>query len=84
MAQSESKRRMELEEELQSRVVAEERLRAMLQAKVAKAPAAEDGEDRIEIEVPAAPLAGVAATSQGDFLERLAAAKESAAEAGGS
>jgi chromosome segregation ATPase len=79
LAEQESKRRAELEEELQSRVVAEERLRAMLQAKVATArPDGEDGPDA-DIEVAATSVSGAAATSQGDFLERLADAKRKAA-----
>jgi chromosome segregation ATPase len=73
----EAERRGQLEEELQSRVVAEERLRAMLQAKVASARSGEDVPDADEITIPAS-VRDVVATSQGDFLERLAAAKREA------
>ena len=77
LAQAEAKRRAELEEELQSRVVAEERLRAMLQAKVGVARNGDDEPDAAEVEIELPSVAG-AATSQGDFLERLAAARREA------
>jgi chromosome segregation ATPase len=77
LAQEEAKRRKELEDELESRVVAEERLRAMLQAKVAPTRASDDA-DVPELDVETLPVTEEAATTQNDFLARLAAATEQA------
>jgi chromosome segregation ATPase len=77
LAQEEAKRRSELEDELESRVVAEERLRAMLQAKGAP-PRSSDDADSPPVGIEALEVGGAVATTQGDFLDRLAAANKQA------